>query len=224
MAEDLAARLGGALQGLWWNGNPSRGNAILGDRWKLVAGEEALREKIGGIDLFFPPGAFGQSNLDLADRLVADVHARVPDGEVIAELYCGVGAIGLGLLGRSREVRFNEASPHGLRGLELGLEALPSDLRTKAVVAGGEAASVTGIVGGATTVIVDPPRKGLDASVVEAILAARPRRVLYVSCDPESLFRDAKRLVEGGALRLEKLTPYALFPHTHHVETLAAFG
>lgn len=221
MAGVLATSLGSKLQGLWWNGNTERTNTIFGSSWQLLGGEEAVRETIGGAGVFFPPGAFGQSNLDLADRLVADVHGRVADDAVVAELYCGVGAIGLGLVGRSREVRFNEVSTHGLRGLELGLAALSESARSKAVVHAGEARSVTGIVRGASTVLVDPPRKGLEPEVVAALRAERPAQLLYVSCDPESLQRDAAELTGGGAFRLTRLTPYALFPYTDHVETLA---
>ncbi|MFN2426942.1 MAG: hypothetical protein ABR587_10915, partial [Candidatus Binatia bacterium] len=187
----LTAQLGDRLQGLWWNGNTERSNTIFGTEWRLLAGEEAVRERIGNADVFFPPGAFGQSNLDLADRLVADVHGRVPDGAVVAELYCGVGAIGLGLLERAHEVRFNEIGLHGLRGLEMGLAALPLRTRAKAVIAGGDAAAALEIVDGASSVIVDPPRKGLDESVVAALRAARPKQLLYVSCDVDSLARDA---------------------------------
>jgi 23S rRNA (uracil1939-C5)-methyltransferase len=221
MAALLAESLGAALQGLWWNGNPGRTNVIFGSRWKLLAGEEAVRENIGGAAVFFPPGAFGQSNLDLADRIVADVQARVPDDAVVAELYCGVGAIGLGLATRSREVRFNEVSPHGLRGLELGIEQLASEVRARVSVMPGEAATAAPIVAGAGVVIVDPPRKGLDAAVVAALREERPATVLYVSCDAESLARDVAMLIAAGRFRLLRLTPYALFPYTDHVETLA---
>jgi 23S rRNA (uracil1939-C5)-methyltransferase len=221
MAALLAESLGARLQGLWWNGNPERTNAIFGPDWKLLTGEEAVRERIGGADVFFPAGAFGQSNLDLADRIVADVHARVPDDAVVAELYCGVGAIGLGLAARSREVRFNEVSPHGLRGLELGIEKLAGDVRPKVSVTPGDAASGASILAGADVAIVDPPRKGLDENVVAALCEQRPARVLYVSCDAESLARDAASLTRPGRYRLRRLTPYALFPYTDHVETLA---
>jgi 23S rRNA (uracil1939-C5)-methyltransferase len=221
MAAMLAESLGASLQGLWWNGNPGRTNAIFGSRWMLLAGEEAVRESIGGADVFFPAGAFGQSNLDLADRIVADVHARVPDDAVVAELYCGVGAIGLGLAGRSREVRFNEVNSHGLRGLELGLAQLAPDVRSRVSVVPGDAATVASIVADADIVIVDPPRKGLDDAVVTALREHRPAKVLYVSCDAESLARDVASLAAAGRYRLQRLTPYALFPYTDHVETLA---
>jgi 23S rRNA (uracil1939-C5)-methyltransferase len=221
MASSLEKALGSSLQGLWWNGNAERTNTIFGESWKLLAGDDAARERIGGADVFFPPGAFGQSNLDLADRIVADVHARVADGGVVAELYCGVGAMGLGLVARSREVRFNEASPHGLRGLELGLAALPAEGRARTSVAGGEAGVAASIVRGADVVIVDPPRKGLDAGVVAALRDDTPGKVLYVSCEADSLARDVDALTRGSKLKLVRLTPYALFPYTDHVETLA---
>lgn len=221
MVSLLVPALGDRLQGLWWNGHRERSNAILGPDWKLLAGESAVRETIGGADVFFPPGAFGQGNLDLADRVVADVHSRVPDGEVVAELYCGVGAIGLGLAARSRDVRFNEVSPHGIEGLGLGLAALAPEVRAKTALVPGDAVSAVAMLRDATTVIVDPPRKGLDPAVVARLREHRPRRLLYVSCDPESLRRDVAALAEGGALALRRLTPYELFPYTSHVETLA---
>jgi len=223
VAELLVPALGDRLQALWWNGNTERTNTIFGDDWLLMAGHEAVEETIGGARVFFPPGAFGQSNLDLADRLVEDLHSRVPDGAVVAELYCGVGAIGLGLVTRSREVRFNEVSPHGLAGLEMGVAGLPSELREKVSIAGGGAASAVDMLGGANCVIVDPPRKGLDDAVVTRLRRDKRGVLLYVSCDVESLARDADRLSANGSWRLTRLTPYALFPHTEHVETLAEF-
>src|SRR5262249_9461117 len=70
LAEALAAGLGSALHSLWWNGQPARSNVILGPHWRRWLGPEAVRESIGGVDVFFPPGAFGQSHLDLADSMV----------------------------------------------------------------------------------------------------------------------------------------------------------
>jgi tRNA/tmRNA/rRNA uracil-C5-methylase (TrmA/RlmC/RlmD family) len=222
VAERLADALGARLQGLWWNGNPERTNAILGPHWRRLAGEEAVRERIGGADVFFPPGAFGQSDLDLADALVARVHAAVPPDAVVAELYAGCGAIGLGLVARSRELRFNEASPHALAGLALGLAALAPADRARARVAPGAAGEQRALLDGADVVIVDPPRRGLDPPLAEALAARPPRQLLYVSCDLGSLERDVSRVCVAG-LRLVELEAWNLFPFTDHVETLAHF-
>lgn len=222
LADELARRLEGRLQGLWWNGNTGTGNAILGSEWTLLRGRDAVEETIGGARVFFPPGAFGQSNLALADRLVDDVQARVAPGAVVAELYCGVGAFGLGLAQRGHEVRFNEVSPHGLEGLRRGLACLGEGAAARTTVVEGEASGAVSLLHGADAVVVDPPRKGLDEAVVGALVRERPGQLLYVSCNPRSLGRDVGQLC-GGGFTLKRLTPYAMFPYTTHVETVAEF-
>jgi len=220
-ADALVAGLGASLHSLWCNGQPARSNAILGPHWERLAGPEAVRETIGGADVFFPPGAFGQSHLDLADRLVAGVHEIVSDGARVAEYYCGVGPIGLGLLRRAARVAFVESAPGALRGLELGLAARPAAERGRAAVFAGEAGDALAALDGADVAIVDPPRKGLDAPLAAALAEAPPARVVYVSCDVESLRRDLALLRAPGRLRLASLEAWALFPNTEHVETLA---
>ena len=132
LARALAQRLGARLHSLWWNGNAERTNVILGAHWQRLVGAEATRERIGGADVFFPPGAFGQSHLDLADRIVERVHTFVPDGAHVAELYAGCGAIGLGLAARASAVVFNEESEQAIRGLGLGIAACPTRRSRKA--------------------------------------------------------------------------------------------
>jgi len=236
LADALAASLGEALHSLWWNGQPERTNAVLGPlwhRWRPAQppphapegyAEEAgcVRETIGGAAVFFPPGAFGQSHLDLADRLVARVHDQAPDGARVAELYAGCGAIGLGLLARSTAVSFVESAPDAVRGLALGVAARPAAERARARVVAATAEEAVGALAGADLVITDPPRKGLAPAVVAALAAAPPARLVYVSCDLDSFERDAARLAAAG-MRLAELTACDLFPNTHHVETLARF-
>lgn len=223
LAAALVRGLGASLHSLWWNGQPERSNAILGPRWQRLHGPEAVRESIGGADVFFPPGAFGQSHLDLADRLVAAVHALVPDGARVAEYYCGVGPIGLGLLARAAQVVFVESAPGALRGLELGLAARPAAERARATAVAGEAGASLDALSGADVVIADPPRKGLDAPLAHALAASPPARFVYVSCDLASFRRDLEELRAERRLRLVSLDAYALFPNTAHVEALACF-
>ena len=222
LATELRAALGEALQGLWWNGNAERTNAILGSGWQHLAGEEALHERVAGVDVFYPPGAFGQSHAALADALAARLRASVPDAARVAELYAGCGPIGLGLLSRCAEVRFNEVSPHGVEGLALGLAARPEAEQARALLVPGPAGERLEILDGVDTVIVDPPRKGLDAEVLAALASRPPRLLIYASCGPASFARDARRLLDAG-LRLVALEAWNLFPYTAHVETLARF-
>jgi tRNA/tmRNA/rRNA uracil-C5-methylase (TrmA/RlmC/RlmD family) len=218
----LARQLGERLHSLWWNGQPARTNAILGPYWEKVQGEDAVRERLGGADVFFPPGAFGQANLELAGRIVADVAAWVPDGARVLEFHAGCGAIGLGLATRTRSVTFNEVSPAALDGLARGRAALPPDAGARTCVLPGEAGAHTGAIAEADVVIADPPRKGLEERLLAALAARPPGRLALVSCNPEACVREARRLHAAG-LTLRALTPYALFPHTDHVETVALF-
>lgn len=223
VAREVEAELGAALHSLWWNGNPERTNVILGTRWYRWVGPEAVCETIGGAQVFFPPGAFGQANLDLADRLVAQVHAWVPDASRVAELYAGVGAIGLGLVGRAARVVFNEVDAGSLGGLRLGIAALEPTAQQRADVLAGPAADHVAVLREADVAIVDPPRKGLDAPVLDALVADPPARLVAVSCDLGAFLREARRLLDSGQVRLAALVPFALFPNTAHVETTALF-
>jgi len=222
LAERVAEALGPRLQGLWWNGNPERTNTILGPLWEHLAGEEALVESVGGVAVHLPPGAFGQSHAALAEALAVRLRAAVPDGARVAELYAGCGPIGLGLLARCAEVRFNEVAPHAVEGLVLGLAARPEAEQARAQLVPGPAAERLEVLSGADTVIVDPPRRGLDAPVLDALRARPPRRLLYASCGLDSFERDARSLQDAG-LALLGLEAWNLFPYTRHVETLARF-
>lgn len=219
----LADRIGPRLHSLHWNGNPARTNTILGPYFHRVRGPEAIEEHIGGARVFYPPGAFGQSNLDLSDSLVATIHGWVPAGARVAELYSGTGAIGLGLVQRSAEVRFSEIAPDSLRGLSLGIDALEEPLRTRVKVLPGPVSAATSLVESADVVVVDPPRKGLDPALRAALLGTPPNRLVYVACGLPSFLEDAAALLESSKFRLSELVVFDLFPHTRHVEVAARF-
>ena len=220
----LERELGECLQGLWWNGNPERTNAILGPHWQRISGAEALRETIAGIDVFHPPGAFGQSHSELFESLAAEARAAVPDGARVLELFAGTGAIGLGLLGNAQRVSLNEISVHGLRGLELGIAARPAAEQARAEILPGDAASTAAELASTDALIVDPPRRGLGPALVDAIRTNPPARLVYVSCGLDAFVREAGTWLDAGALELRALSAYALLPYTEHVETLAVFA
>jgi 23S rRNA (uracil1939-C5)-methyltransferase len=213
-------RLGDRLQGLFFNAQPERSNAILGPTMTLLAGEDALRESIRGVDVFFPPGAFGQNHLPLFERAVERIGDLTPSGSTIAEYYCGVGSIGLALLGKAEAIRFNERSPDGLLGLDLGLAARPENERARATILPGAAGErLDGLVG-TDLVIVDPPRRGLDPPLRTALADTPPARLLYLACGLDSLISDLDWLQTSGGLHLRGLEVFDFFPFTQHVETL----
>lgn len=216
-------RLGRDLHSLWFNSNCARKNTILGREFHHWRGPAAVTETFGGPVVRYPPGAFGQSNLEIAERIVRHVSDLVPEGSQVAEYYAGVGAIGISLLSKVASIRLNEVSPQSLQGLALGLAGLDAAERAKVEVIPGSAADTCAMAAGADVVIVDPPRKGLDAPLRERLAAQPPQRLIYVSCGLESLLADTARLTTGGQLRLAGLAAFNLVPYTEHVETVACF-
>jgi tRNA/tmRNA/rRNA uracil-C5-methylase (TrmA/RlmC/RlmD family) len=219
--DDLQASLGDDLQGLWWNGNPERTNTILGSHFRHLAGQQYVHDRSGDARIFYPPGAFGQSHLELAMELAGRVRELANPGDRVTEFYAGVGAIGLGLSKTAALLHLNELGSGSLQGLALGVADLGEAERAKVHVHQGPAAAFTSLVATSDLVIADPPRKGLDPALVAALLSAPPRRFAYVSCDVDSFERDAASLL--GSLELRSLAAYDLFPHTEHLEILAVF-
>jgi 23S rRNA (uracil1939-C5)-methyltransferase len=216
-------RLDRDLHSLWFNSNCGRTNTILGREFHKWCGTDAVTEQFGGPAVRYPPGAFGQNNLEIAGRIVQHVRERVPAGARVAEFYAGVGAIGLSLLPGVASIRLNELSPQSLQGLALGLADLDAVDRARVEVVPGSAGDRCALAAGADVVIADPPRKGLDPPLREQLAAQPPGRLVYVSCGLDSLLADTARLTAGGQLRLAGLTAFDLMPYTGHVETVAYF-
>ncbi len=218
---DLQTSLAADLHSLWWNGNPDRSNTILGPHWQHLAGPPHVEDFSGDARIFYPPSAFGQSNLELAMQLAARVRDLGQPGERVVEYYAGVGAIGLGLAAQASELHLNELGEGSLAGLKHGIDALPEALTSKVTLHPGAAGSHAALIAHGDFVIADPPRKGLDPELRSALVQAPPKRFVYVSCDIDSFERDAAELLEP--LRLVALDAFDLFPHTEHLETLAVF-
>ena len=219
----IRERLGKDLHSLWFNSNIDRANTILGSEFRNWCGPEAVIEHFGGAAVCYPPGAFGQNNLDLAQTLIAHVRQQIPADSSVAEFYAGVGAIGLSVLERTAKIRMNEVSPSSLQGLALGIARLDPLDQARVAVTPGEAGKCVALAAGAQVVIADPPRKGLDAQLTDYLSDNAPERFIYVSCGLESFIQDSVRLVSRGKLRLSALTAFNLAPFTHHVELVAQF-
>ncbi len=221
--EAIRAQLGEELHSLWFNAQCGRSNTILGPHFERWCGPETVVERFGGAAVHYPPGAFGQSNPDIAQRIIEHVRQQIPVGCRVAEFYAGVGAIGLSVLDGIRELRLNESNRYALEGLERGLAALDRMQRAKVSIHPGLAGTMYEAAADADVVIVDPPRKGLDQALLQHLAEGGPERLLYVSCAPNSLVEDVAGLTSRGTLRLSGLRVFDLFPFTAHVETVACF-
>ena len=201
-------------------------SATAGD--PITAGVPVVTDPVAAITPTSDTGAvlqrhaesFFQGNRFLLGSLVAAVIAAVPDGEVV-DLYAGVGlfAVALASAGRS-EVTAVEGDRTS--GADLRENARPWAPRLEARVQRVEDYLVSRRLPRTATVVIDPPRTGLSKDAAEGILRHGPIRVVYVSCDPATLARDARRLIDAG-YRLDALRAFDLFPGTPHVESLAVF-
>ncbi|CAG7644674.1 23S rRNA (uracil-C(5))-methyltransferase RlmCD [Paenibacillus solanacearum] len=205
------------------NINRERTNVIFGDETRVLWGSDVIYDTIGDIRFAISARSFYQVNpvqTEVLYRKALD-YASLRGEETVIDAYCGIGTISLFLAQRAREVY----------GVEIVREAI-DDARRNALLNGMH--NVQFEVGAAEEVIpawkrqgiapdvivVDPPRKGCDAALLETILAMRPDRVVYVSCNPATLARDL-RVLEDGGYRTVEVQPVDMFPHTVHVEAVA---
>jgi 23S rRNA (uracil1939-C5)-methyltransferase len=193
----------------------------------IVAGTPAVHDAIDVGDgtsmrLRRDVRAFFQGNRFLVARLVREVVSRVARGAVV-DLYAGGGLIGLALAAAgAADVTLVEGEPITARDLETN--AAPYSDRVRLVRQSVEAFLASGGARTADVIVVDPPRTGLSNDAVDQLLAlARPRSLVYVSCDPATLARDAGRLA-SSRFRLSSIIALDLFPNTAHVETVAVFS
>ncbi|REK60588.1 MAG: 23S rRNA (uracil(1939)-C(5))-methyltransferase RlmD [Cohnella sp.] len=202
------------------NINTERSSVVFGEETRVLWGEEAIYDRIGDIEFAISARSFFQVNPLQTEKLyrTAVEYAALTGEETVIDAYCGIGTITLFLARHARRVY----------GVEIVPEAI-ADARRNAALNG--IANAEFAVGPAEVVlprwqaegikpdviVVDPPRKGCDAKLLETILQLRPARVVYVSCNPSTLARDL-RVLEGGGYRTVEVQPVDMFPHTMHVE------
>jgi len=205
------------------NVNPKVTNVIFGEETKIIYGTTHIVDELDGLKFLISPRSFYQVNPIQTEVLYrkALAFAEVGKDDVVFDAYCGIGTITLFLARKGSAVY----------GVEIILDAI-LDARKNAELNGLD--NVTFEVGKSEVVIpgwikegivpdvmvVDPPRKGCDAALLETMIQAEPRKIVYVSCDSATLARDIKILSEGG-YELEVVQPVDLFPMTSHIENIA---
>lgn len=209
---------------LWINFNTRRDNVIIGDEWKRIYGKEWLWERYCGRQVYYHPASFFQANPEMFERLLEKVQQVVPQGAVVAEFYAGVGAIGLTLGERCQSITCTEVVSLAEECFKESLRCLPLEQQQKYTYKVCEAkAALEFLKPPVDTVIVDPPRKGLDKTFLQALNGTSTLQTLiYISCGWESFMRDCEMLV-GGGWSLREAEAFLFFPGSDHLETLAVF-
>ncbi|MCE5319365.1 MAG: hypothetical protein LLG04_18615 [Parachlamydia sp.] len=208
---------------IWLNHNTRRDNVIFGNEWVLFKGEPFLWEAIGGVSICFHPASFGQANLDLFERLIASLKAQLHSACSLVEYHAGVGMIGLCLAEKCQTVVSCEANPQAAQCFILSKEKLGADIQKKLSYRMGRAEENLHLLQEGDVILVDPPRKGLDAHLLKGLKELQgPKTLFYISCGWPAFQRDCDALQNAG-WKLEHAEGYTLFPGTDHVELLARF-
>ncbi len=194
---------------------------LAGDDAVTLAGEPDLLFEVLGRRFCVSAASFFQVNTAMAAKMVEHVLSlfdEVPPSSTILEVYCGVGLFSAFLAPRYRRLIGVEASPSACEDFAVNLDEFENvELYEAAAEVVLPSLGVR-----PDAVLVDPPRAGLEKKALAALLTLAAGRLVYVSCDPATLARDARRLLDGG-YRLEQVTPFDLFPQTYHIESISLF-
>lgn len=205
------------------NINDQRTNLILGEKTKVLWGEEYIHDKIGELTFAISAKSFYQVN-PVQTKVLYDKaleYAKIDENDVVIDAYCGIGTISLFLAQKAKKVYGVEVVPEAIH-----------DAKANAKLNGMN--NVEFVVGQAEkimpewkregldpdVIVVDPPRKGCAPEFLEAMIEMEPKRIVYVSCNPSTLARDL-RILEDGGYRTNEVQPVDMFPNTTHVEAIA---
>lgn len=205
------------------NSNREKTNVIVGKEFRTIYGQDFIEDILCGLKFRISPQSFYQVNRTQAERLytIAGEYAQLKDTDILIDLYCGTGTIGLSLAKNCRELIGVEIVPEAIVNAKENAER--NNINNVRFICGDAAKAAEDLKREGVTpdvIIIDPPRKGCDSALIHTISEMNPSRVVYVSCDPATLARDLKTFEELGYKTLE-VTPVDMFPRTAHVESVA---
>jgi len=203
--------------------NPRKADVAITSERFLLRGREVIFERIGGFLFEISPNSFFQTNSYQARRLYDMVRdaAQLGGDETVLDLYCGIGTIAIYLSGMARKVI-------GVESVRDAVENARENARINGIAncefIHGPAEEVLPelVTGGIKfdVVVTDPPRAGMQKRSFRSLMELRPRRIIYVSCNPYSMAKDLRKLWQEG-YEIVRVQPVDMFPHTSHIESIA---
>jgi 23S rRNA (uracil-5-)-methyltransferase RumA len=202
--------------------NRREDNVILDGKEVLIYGRPYIEEELLGCRFRISARSFYQINPYATKELYSTAldYAELTNSDILIDLYCGTGTMGILGAKRAKKVYGIEIVADAIKDAKINAEA--NDVHNIQFVnadAGKGAQMIIASKIKADAMIVDPPRKGCSKDTLDAIIKISPKRLVYVSCDPATLARDVKILMDNGYTP-KKIQPVDMFPHTIHVETV----
>ena len=209
------------LAGVCLNINPDQTNVIFGAETRCIAGRSYLRESFAGLKFQLRADTFFQVNTEAAEALLEAIvgELNLQGNEILVDAFCGIGTFTLPLAKKVKIAIGLEVQPAAIEQARLNAEL--NDVRNVEFQAGTVESLLPCLGLTPDILLLDPPRKGCDRTVLEAIKEIKPNRIVYVSCKPATLARDLKILCENGDYKLARVQPADFFPQTSHVECAA---
>lgn len=212
---------------IYLNINEENTNVVLGQEYRLLFGSDTIEDILCGLRLRIRPSAFYQVNRGVCEMLygIAREKAALTGDETLLDLYCGIGSIGLSMARSAGRVVGVEIVPEAV---ECACENAAANGIDNAEFFCGDAGDAKRIleenygVISPDVVVLDPPRKGCDEKLISYIGELSPKRIVYISCNPDTLARDSVRLSEIG-YKMGEVTPVNMFPRTAHCEAVCSF-
>jgi 23S rRNA (uracil1939-C5)-methyltransferase len=221
VARALLAR-GPRITSLLHGIHAGKGSVATSESRRVLHGEPIIRESLLGLRFEIGPDTFFQTNTRGAEALFEEAlrQAELESGHVVWDLYSGVGALSLPLARRAGQVTGFEIVPAAVEAARRNAEQ--NGIANASFLLGDSRELLAGTDRPTPDrVVVDPPREGVHPDVVQSLLSLRPPRIVYVSCNPATLARDLRLLVDGGYALVE-VRPVDMFPHTAHIECVAS--
>ena len=213
------------VKAFFWGINTRVADTAIAEELKLLYGKPYLEERISSLSLLVSPVAFFQPNTKATEKLysVIEDFAGLSTNEIVLDLYCGVGGIGIYLGKYAGRVYGIELSDEAI--LDARKNADLNNVKNTSFYKGDvkellRQTSSSEFDGKISLVVVDPPRSGIPRKVLRRICDVKSKKIIYVSCNPRVLEGDMSYLVTEGGYRITRVQPLDMFPHTPHVETV----
>lgn len=206
---------------LWLNINTKNSNVIFGDEFVCVAGEKIVYADVCGLKVSINPASFMQVNNEICAKIYSKVFDEIDDGAVVIDCYSGAGIM-TGITHQKSEHSYGlEIVPEAT--IDANILAKNNNLTNMTNINGDCAKTLSNLVrslkGKRTNIVLDPPRKGCDARVLDSVIDAEADKIIYISCNYATLARDLSYIFAKTDKYCVKLVqPYDMFPQTHHCE------
>jgi 23S rRNA (uracil1939-C5)-methyltransferase len=214
------------LSGIVQNINREKGNVILGNEEKILYGNPYINEEINNLKFRIHYKSFWQVNSAMLQLIIKNINGKVQPEDTVLDTFSGIGVLGLSLAAKVREVFCIEESSDAIDDGKFNCQL--NNISNVTFLNGKTEDTLPEILNSPEkytpkipeVIILDPPRTGVQKSVLEEIIKAQLSHILYLSCSPITLRRDLNILLESGLYEIISIQPFDMFPQTWHIETL----